>query len=128
MKSDLNPNHSRIRKYALHPQFALFLVVGTERIDVVRGFASAPVVSRVMAVYSSHIKGGGVARRRQCILSLERYREICNEPWERRDWSESHRPQVRTSRFVKPHAVETRLYMVTVLSKFKAVTCCPLGV
>ncbi|GBN82891.1 hypothetical protein AVEN_15939-1, partial [Araneus ventricosus] len=28
--------------------FALFPVVGTERIDVARGIASAPVVSRVM--------------------------------------------------------------------------------
>ncbi|GBN53803.1 hypothetical protein AVEN_237894-1 [Araneus ventricosus] len=45
-----------------------------------RGLVSASVVSRVMAVNSSHVKGGGVARRRQCVRSLER----CGEIWQAR--------------------------------------------
>ncbi|GBN73243.1 hypothetical protein AVEN_267793-1 [Araneus ventricosus] len=59
------------------PQFALFPIVGTGRIDVARGLVSASVVSRVMAINSSHVKEGGVIRRRQCNRSLERRREVC---------------------------------------------------
>ncbi|GBL85831.1 hypothetical protein AVEN_63164-1 [Araneus ventricosus] len=40
-------------------RFALFPVVGIGRIDVARGFVSASVVSRVMAVNRSRIKGKG---------------------------------------------------------------------
>ncbi|GBO15059.1 hypothetical protein AVEN_212782-1 [Araneus ventricosus] len=54
----------KLRSYGLsflefRPRFALFPIVGTGRIDVARGFVSASVVSRVMAVNSSHIKGKG---------------------------------------------------------------------
>ncbi|GBM65269.1 hypothetical protein AVEN_213550-1 [Araneus ventricosus] len=42
----------------LRPRFALFPIVGTGRIDVTRGLVSAFVVSRVMAVNRSHVKGG----------------------------------------------------------------------
>ncbi|GBO33776.1 hypothetical protein AVEN_45267-1, partial [Araneus ventricosus] len=37
-----------------------------------------------MAVNSSHVKGGGEARRRHCIRSLERCREICQATCRRR--------------------------------------------
>ncbi|GBN38172.1 hypothetical protein AVEN_160451-1 [Araneus ventricosus] len=39
------------------PQFALFPVVGKGRIDVARGLVIESVVSRVVGVSSSHIKG-----------------------------------------------------------------------
>ncbi|GBN10713.1 hypothetical protein AVEN_261930-1 [Araneus ventricosus] len=45
--------------YEFRPRFALFPVVGTGIIDVVRGLVSASMVSRVVAVNNSHIKGGG---------------------------------------------------------------------
>ncbi|GBM73239.1 hypothetical protein AVEN_94685-1 [Araneus ventricosus] len=98
------------------PRFALFPVVGRGRIDVARGLVSGSVVSRVMAANSSHIKGGGPARRRQCIRSLERCRRICQAT--RRGKvvtgrnSTDHSPQVRTlsdSRFCKATHVGTRL-------------------
>ncbi|GBN85748.1 hypothetical protein AVEN_116474-1 [Araneus ventricosus] len=79
----LNPRMVKLRSYGLsfhkfRPRFALFLVVGTGRIDVTRGLVvSTSVVSGVMAVNSSHIKGGGVARRR--------------------NWSEFHRLQSTTT-------------------------------
>ncbi|GBM35590.1 hypothetical protein AVEN_121040-1 [Araneus ventricosus] len=43
--------------HEFRPRFALFPVVGTGRIDVARGLVSASVVSRVVAVNSSRIKG-----------------------------------------------------------------------
>ncbi|GBL89396.1 hypothetical protein AVEN_225908-1 [Araneus ventricosus] len=51
-----------LRSYGLsfhefHPRFALCPIVEIGRIDVARGLASASVVSRVMVVKSSHIKG-----------------------------------------------------------------------
>ncbi|GBO23082.1 hypothetical protein AVEN_56460-1 [Araneus ventricosus] len=71
------------------------------RIEVARGLANASVVFRVMAINSSHVKGGGVARRRQCIRSLERCPEICHAT---RSWngvtvrnSTDRSPQVQTS-------------------------------
>ncbi|GBM50167.1 hypothetical protein AVEN_50061-2-1, partial [Araneus ventricosus] len=90
-------------------------VVGTGRIYVARGLVSASVVSRVLAVNSSHVKGR-CARRRQCIRLLERYLDICQAT--RRGNGATgrnptdHSPQLRTSsvsRFSKPHAVGTRL-------------------
>ncbi|GBO04355.1 hypothetical protein AVEN_167853-1 [Araneus ventricosus] len=45
--------------HELHQQFALFLVVGTGRIEVARGLVSASVASRVMEVNSSRSKGRG---------------------------------------------------------------------
>ncbi|GBL90264.1 hypothetical protein AVEN_130369-1 [Araneus ventricosus] len=43
--------------HELHLWFALFLVVGTGRIDVARGLGSASVVSRIIAVNSSRMIG-----------------------------------------------------------------------
>ncbi|GBM38322.1 hypothetical protein AVEN_114024-1, partial [Araneus ventricosus] len=53
-----------MRSYGLsfhefRPRFALFPIVRTGRIDAARGLVSASVVSRVVAVNSSHIKGRG---------------------------------------------------------------------
>ncbi|GBM58106.1 hypothetical protein AVEN_164292-1 [Araneus ventricosus] len=59
------------------PRFALFPVVGTGRTDVALGVVSASVISRVVAVNSSHIKE---ARRLHCIRSLERTAEIFAKP------------------------------------------------
>ncbi|GBL93218.1 hypothetical protein AVEN_42665-1 [Araneus ventricosus] len=56
--------------HEFRPRFALFPIVRTGRIDVARRLVSASVVSRVMAANSSHVKGGGVARRHQCVSSL----------------------------------------------------------
>ncbi|GBO01869.1 hypothetical protein AVEN_182593-1 [Araneus ventricosus] len=76
-------------------------MVGTGRIDVARRFVSASDISRVMAVNSSHIKGRGMARRRQCTLSPELCREICQAMCRRNVAtvrnSIDHSPQVRTS-------------------------------
>ncbi|GBL69406.1 hypothetical protein AVEN_11667-1 [Araneus ventricosus] len=98
------------------PLFAISNVVGTERIDMTRGLVSVSVVSRVMAVNSSHVKGRGVAKCRQCTRSLERCREICQATRFGKGAngrnSTDHSPHVRTSRdsrFAKPHAVGTRL-------------------
>ncbi|GBN01304.1 hypothetical protein AVEN_240021-1 [Araneus ventricosus] len=40
-------------------RFVLFPIDGTGRIEVVRGLVSSSVVSRVMAINSSHVKGEG---------------------------------------------------------------------
>ncbi|GBO00512.1 hypothetical protein AVEN_132809-1 [Araneus ventricosus] len=111
----------KLRSYGLsfhefRPLFALFPIVGTGRIDVTRGLVNASVVSHIMELNSSHVKGGRVDRRRQCIRTLERCREICPAT-RRRDGvtarnSTDHSPQVRTSsdsRFAKPQTVGTRL-------------------
>ncbi|GBN56367.1 hypothetical protein AVEN_173546-1 [Araneus ventricosus] len=58
----------------LRRRFALLPAVGTRRIDVDCGLVSASVVSRVVTINSSRIKE---ARRRHCIRSLERSRDIC---------------------------------------------------
>ncbi|GBM98557.1 hypothetical protein AVEN_186094-1 [Araneus ventricosus] len=74
----VKPRSYGLSFHEFRPRFALFPVVGTGRIGVARGLVSASVVSRFMAVNSSHSKGRrGVSRRRQCIRSLERCREIC---------------------------------------------------
>ncbi|GBL54176.1 hypothetical protein AVEN_190426-1 [Araneus ventricosus] len=95
----------KLRSYGLffhefRPRFVLFPIVGTGRIDVARGLVSASVVSRVIAVNSSHIKGRGVARQLQCIGSHVRCRYICQAT---RRWNDAtgrnstdHSPQVRT--------------------------------
>ncbi|GBM81769.1 hypothetical protein AVEN_106594-1 [Araneus ventricosus] len=49
-------SHDQIT-HRFRPRFALFPVVGTGRFDAVRGFLSASVVSRDLAVNSSDIKG-----------------------------------------------------------------------
>ncbi|GBL75981.1 hypothetical protein AVEN_234299-1 [Araneus ventricosus] len=72
----LKPFSYGLSFHEFRPRFALFPVVGTGRIDVACGVASASVVSLVIAVNSSHFKGGGVARQRQYIRSLECRREI----------------------------------------------------
>ncbi|GBN87506.1 hypothetical protein AVEN_180771-1 [Araneus ventricosus] len=77
-------------------RFALFPVVGTGRIDVTRGLVSASVVSRVVAINSSHIKGpddaiASVHSRAAEIFAKSRAvgRVSLN--------STDHSPQVRTS-------------------------------
>ncbi|GBO21435.1 hypothetical protein AVEN_61385-1 [Araneus ventricosus] len=76
------------------PRFALFPVFGTGRINVVCGLVSASVVSRVVAVNSSHIKE---ARRRHCIRSLKHCRDICKVKRRRKGTSTDHSQQMRTS-------------------------------
>ncbi|GBN52138.1 hypothetical protein AVEN_145806-1 [Araneus ventricosus] len=87
---------------------------GTGRIGVASWLASASVVSRFMAVNNSQVKGG----RRGQTVSVHPFTRALprdlpkNAPSKWSDWSEFHRPQVRTSsdsRFAKPHAVGTRL-------------------
>ncbi|GBL86739.1 hypothetical protein AVEN_95988-1 [Araneus ventricosus] len=51
------PCSNGLSSHKFRPRFALFPVVGTGRIDVVRGLVSASVVSSFMAVNSSRIKG-----------------------------------------------------------------------
>ncbi|GBM63141.1 hypothetical protein AVEN_150268-1 [Araneus ventricosus] len=87
--------------------FALLPVVGTGRIDVARGLVSASVVSRVVAVNNSHIKE---ARRRHCIRSLERCRDICKATRRRNGTSVRipptivHKCEPRATRsLAKPH-------------------------
>ncbi|GBN94195.1 hypothetical protein AVEN_10036-1 [Araneus ventricosus] len=87
-------SHDQIT-HRFRPRLAFFPVVGTKRFYGARGFVSASVVSRVVAVNSSDNKG------RQCIRSLERCREICQAM---RRWngvtgrnSPDHSPQMRTS-------------------------------
>ncbi|GBM77988.1 hypothetical protein AVEN_105452-1 [Araneus ventricosus] len=72
------------------PRFALFPVVETGIIDVARGLVSASVVSRIVAVNSSHIKE---TRRRHCIHSYERCRDTCKTTRRRNGMFEFHRPQ-----------------------------------
>ncbi|GBN87358.1 hypothetical protein AVEN_212857-1 [Araneus ventricosus] len=55
----LKPRSYGLSFREFRPRFALFPVVGTGRIDVARGLVSASVVSRVMTVNSSHVKGEG---------------------------------------------------------------------
>ncbi|GBM12014.1 hypothetical protein AVEN_256099-1 [Araneus ventricosus] len=98
----LKPCSYGLSFHEFRPRFALFPVVGTGRNNVAREIVSAFVVSRVMAVNSTHVKGGGEARRLQCISSLEGCREIRQAT--RRRNSTDHIPQVRTSsdsRFAK---------------------------
>ncbi|GBM86870.1 hypothetical protein AVEN_124747-1 [Araneus ventricosus] len=52
----IKPRSYGLSFHEFRPRFALFPVVGTGRIDVARGLVSTPVVSRVMAVNSSHVK------------------------------------------------------------------------
>ncbi|GBN66990.1 hypothetical protein AVEN_127352-1 [Araneus ventricosus] len=77
LQSSVKPRSYGLFFDEFRPRFTLLPVVGTGRIELARGLVSASVASRVMAVNSSHIKGGGVARRRRCIGSYERCREIC---------------------------------------------------
>ncbi|GBM02868.1 hypothetical protein AVEN_89397-1, partial [Araneus ventricosus] len=74
---------------------ALFLVVGTGRIEVACWIVSASVASRVMEVNSSHVKGGGsgqTASMHPFTRALSR--DLTSHGgWERLEWSEFHRPQ-----------------------------------
>ncbi|GBN84866.1 hypothetical protein AVEN_133146-1 [Araneus ventricosus] len=79
----VKPRSYDLSFHEFRPRFASLPVVRTGRIDVICGLVSASVISRVMAVNSSHVKGGGVARGRQCIHSLERCREICQATYRR---------------------------------------------
>ncbi|GBN91304.1 hypothetical protein AVEN_31561-1 [Araneus ventricosus] len=119
ISSSKSPSPLKLSFYGLsfqeiRPRFSLFPIVGTGRIDVARGLPSASIVSCVLEVNSSYVKGGVVARRRRCVHPLEHCQEICQAT--RREntaigWnSTDHSPQVRTSsdsRFAKPHAVGT---------------------
>ncbi|GBM03794.1 RNA-directed DNA polymerase from mobile element jockey [Araneus ventricosus] len=53
----LKPRSYGLSFHEFRLRFALFPIVGIERIDVARGLVNASVVSRFMAVNSSHIKG-----------------------------------------------------------------------
>ncbi|GBN14644.1 hypothetical protein AVEN_55623-1, partial [Araneus ventricosus] len=106
----LRPNGLSFHKF--RPRFALFPVVGTGRIDVTRGIVSASVVSRIMAVNSSRIKGTNGA-----IASVHSNRDICkatrrkNGATVRIQPTTVHKYEPRATRdLAKPHAVGTRLY------------------
>ncbi|GBO07488.1 hypothetical protein AVEN_124508-1 [Araneus ventricosus] len=58
LHATLKPRSYGLSFPEFRPRFALFPVVGTGRIDMARGLVSASVVSRVMAVNGSHVKGG----------------------------------------------------------------------
>ncbi|GBL85409.1 hypothetical protein AVEN_34598-1 [Araneus ventricosus] len=99
--------------HEFRPRFALFPIVGTGRIDVARGLVSGSVVSRVVVVNSSRIKG---TRRRHCIYSLEHCRDICKATRCRHGVTvlipptTVHKYKHRATRgLFKPHAVGTRL-------------------
>ncbi|GBN60244.1 hypothetical protein AVEN_160000-1 [Araneus ventricosus] len=94
----------------------IFPVFETGRIDMARGLVSASVVSRVVAVNSLHIKE---ARRRHCIRSLERCRDICKATCHRNGTSVRiptttvHKCKPRaTPSLAKPHAFGTRFQQV----------------
>ncbi|GBM92423.1 hypothetical protein AVEN_145631-1 [Araneus ventricosus] len=81
------------------------------RFDIARGFVSASVVSRDVAVNSSDIKG-----HHQFIRSLESCGDICQVMHRRNDVSVRippitvHKCEPRATRsLAKPHAVGTRL-------------------
>ncbi|GBM47489.1 hypothetical protein AVEN_153700-1 [Araneus ventricosus] len=103
--------------HKFRPRFTLFPVVGTGRIDVSRGLVSACVVSRVVAVNSSHIKGGSrgqTASGHPFTRALPRYLPSY-APYERLDCSNStdHKCEPRVTRGLdKPHAVGTRLQVL----------------
>ncbi|GBM54297.1 hypothetical protein AVEN_90479-1 [Araneus ventricosus] len=65
--------------HEFRPRFALFPFFRRGRVYVASGLVSASVVSHVIVVNSSHIKGRGMARRRHCIYSRERCPEICQQ-------------------------------------------------
>ncbi|GBL73202.1 hypothetical protein AVEN_159267-1 [Araneus ventricosus] len=103
------------------PRFALFLAVGTERIDMARGLVSAPGVSSVVAVNSSHIKE---ARRRHCIRPFDRCRDICKATRHTNGMSvripptTAHKCEPRATRSLdKPYAVGTRLKTILKILK-----------
>ncbi|GBN96525.1 hypothetical protein AVEN_249872-1 [Araneus ventricosus] len=81
------------------PRFALFRIVRTGRIDVPRGLVSASVVSRVVAINSSRIKGpyGTIASVHSSAAEIfAKPRAVGTARL-----FEFHRPQVRTSNFVQ---------------------------
>ncbi|GBO26066.1 hypothetical protein AVEN_24910-1 [Araneus ventricosus] len=96
--------HVKPRSYGLsfhefRPRFALFPIVGTERIDVALPLVSASAVSRIMAVNSSHVKGdrsGQMASANPLTRALTR--DLASHaPLERRDWSEFHQSQIAST-------------------------------
>ncbi|GBO00699.1 hypothetical protein AVEN_271575-1 [Araneus ventricosus] len=97
--------------HRFRPRFALFPFVGTGRIEMDNGLVSASLVSRVVAVNSSHIKGPDGA-----IASVHsRAAEIFAKPRAigTARLFEFHRPQSTSTNLTrglaKPHAVGTRL-------------------
>ncbi|GBN82137.1 hypothetical protein AVEN_232205-1 [Araneus ventricosus] len=95
------------------PWFALFPVVGTGRIDVPRGLVSASVVSRVMAVNSSHIKGMGSGQTASVhsvhSIAAERSAKPRTVGTARLDGIQLTTVHKYEPRATKPHAVGTRL-------------------
>ncbi|GBM03830.1 hypothetical protein AVEN_231303-1 [Araneus ventricosus] len=95
--------------HEFRPRFVLFPTVGTGKIDVARGLVSAYVVSRVMVVTSSHIKGRGggqTASVHPFTRTLPRYLQTracdCSnstvhkyEPPATRDLAKPHAPSER---------------------------------
>ncbi|GBN88987.1 hypothetical protein AVEN_173425-1 [Araneus ventricosus] len=101
----VKPRSYGLSFHEFRPRFALFHLAGIGRIDVARGLLSASVVSGVMAVNSSHVKGRGSGQ----TASVHPFtRTLPRDLPSHAD----HSPQVRTSsdsRFDKRHAVGTRL-------------------
>ncbi|GBM76624.1 hypothetical protein AVEN_51678-1 [Araneus ventricosus] len=62
LESFFNLRSNGLSFYEFRPRFALFPVFETGRSNVARGLVIASVVSRVMAVNSSHIKGKGIGQ------------------------------------------------------------------
>ncbi|GBM16305.1 hypothetical protein AVEN_194046-1 [Araneus ventricosus] len=107
-------DHLKLRSYSLsfhefRPRYVLFPIVGTERIAVARGLVSASVASRVMAVNSLHVKGGGSDQTASVhpftrALPRDLPRLVGIPP------TTVHKCEPRATRgFTKPHAMGTRL-------------------
>ncbi|GBM38163.1 hypothetical protein AVEN_48495-1 [Araneus ventricosus] len=95
MHWSIKPRSYGLSFHEFRPRFALFPIVGTRRIDVARGLVSVSVVSRVMAVNSSHVKGGRSGQTASVLLFTRALpRDLpSHTQWERRDCLEFHRPQ-----------------------------------
>ncbi|GBO37136.1 hypothetical protein AVEN_174154-1 [Araneus ventricosus] len=108
----LRPNGLSFHEF--RPRFALFPVVGTGRIDVARSHISASVVSRVVAVNSSHAKGRGSAQ----TASVHPFTRSLTRDLPRNAPLEFQLPQSISPnlRATKPHAVGTRLNGVAHIS------------
>ncbi|GBM35200.1 hypothetical protein AVEN_189950-1 [Araneus ventricosus] len=99
--------------HEFRPRFALFSVVGTGRINGAPGLVSASVVSRVVAVNNSRIKGpdGAIASVHSSAA------EIFAKATRSRNYF--HRPQCTSTNLerlevcLKPHADGTRLYSLS---------------
>ncbi|GBL79326.1 hypothetical protein AVEN_260028-1 [Araneus ventricosus] len=99
----VKPRSYDLSFHEFRPRFALFPVVRTGRTNVACGLVSASVISLVMAVNSSHVKGGGVGRQRQCIYSLEKITYRRNGATVRNSTDHSPKYKPRAARGLPSH-------------------------